>query len=148
MRPEPIAFQRLRTQQHPHCVACSPDHPHGLRLAFAVAADGSVEARFTGGLDFEGYPGCLQGGVIAGLLDSAMTNCLFAHGCRAMTGELTVRFRHPAAADRVAIVRAWIQQPHPPLYLMRAELRQDARVVATASAKFMELPPSDRTPAP
>ena len=141
MNTRPTTLDDLRTQMHPRCVVCSPHHPTGLWLTFTLAKDGSVAAVFAGGTAFEGYPGWLHGGVIASLLDGAMTNCLFAHGHAALTGELKVRFRHPVAADRAATVRAWIHKSCPPLHLTRAELRQDERVVAVASAKFMELPP-------
>lgn len=147
MNNRPTTFEDLRTQMHPRCVVCSPDHPSGLRLSFALAQDGSVEAVFAGGAAFEGCPGWLHGGVIASLLDGAMTNCLFAHGHAALTGELKVRFRHPVATDRAATVRAWIHKSCPPLHLTRAELRQDERVVAVASAKFMELPSPGQPPA-
>ena len=54
--------------------------------------------------------------MIAALLDSAMTQCLFAQGCQAFTAELTVRYRQPvAAADRL-IIRAWLVDSRRPLH--------------------------------
>jgi acyl-coenzyme A thioesterase PaaI-like protein len=91
-----------------------------------------------GGDGLEGYSGCLHSGVIAALLDGAMTNCLFAHGCRAFTAELTVRYRQAVAAQDRVTVRAWLTRSRPPLRLLRAELRQGACVKATAVGKFIE----------
>ena len=59
--------------------------------------DGSVEGVFAARAPLEGYSGLLHGGVAAAFLDGAMTNCLFAHGVRALTAELTVRYREPVA---------------------------------------------------
>ena len=79
-----------------------------------------------------------MGGVIASMLDGAMTNCLFAQGIVAVTGELTVRYWKPVLIGCELQLRAWIEGQHRPLYLMRAELAQQGCVNATASAKFME----------
>ena len=87
---------------------------------------------------FEGYAGMLHGGVIASLLDGAMTNCMFANGIPAITAELTIRFRHPVVIGRTATVRAWIERSSPPLHRLRAEVVQDEQRKATAFGKFME----------
>ena len=89
----------------------------------------------------EGYPGVLHGGVISALLDGAMTNCLFAQGRAAVTAELRVRFRHPVATDGTARLRAWIDRSCPPLFVLRAELRQGEQLMATAEGKFVQRPP-------
>jgi len=128
----------LRAAAHPRCVVCSPANPSGLGLECIVMPDGSVKGEFAGSDVFEGYVGRLHGGVIAALLDGAMTNCLLAHGCEAFTAELTVRYRHPAAAKDRVTVRAWLTESRVPLHLLRAELRQNGQVKATAVGKFME----------
>jgi acyl-coenzyme A thioesterase PaaI-like protein len=80
----------------------------------------------------------MHGGMIASLLDGAMTNCLFAHGHIAMTGELKVRYREPVIIGEEMLLRAWITRSQPPLHLLEAELKQEGCVKATASAKFVE----------
>lgn len=127
----------LSAQCHPDCIVCRPQTAGGLGLVFTVAPDGAVEAEFRGGAAYQGYTGMLHGGVIAMLLDAAMTNCLFTHGQRAVTAELSVRFRHPVRSDRPARLRAWVQRPNPPLFVMHAELWQAGRRRATAVGKFM-----------
>jgi len=127
-------------QAHPNCIVCSPHSQCGFRLEFVLSDDGSVQAKFDCSRAFEGYPGLLHGGVIASLLDGAMTNCLFAHGQQGITGELKVRFRHPVVTDRPAIVRAWIDRSIPPFHVLHAELMQDEWVKAKATGKFVERP--------
>lgn len=72
------------------------------------------------------------------LLDSAMANCLFAHQIVAVTARLIVRFLFPVAVDRPAVVKAWIREYEPPLYVLEAELEQNGRILARASAKFID----------
>ena len=131
-------LQEMRAQAHSNCVVCSPANSRSLCLKFAASDDGSVRACFDCVESFEGYAGMLHGGVIASLLDGAMTNCMFAHGVPAITAELNVRFLHPVIIDRLAAVRAWIERSSPPLHLLKAEVLQDEQLKATASGKFME----------
>jgi uncharacterized protein (TIGR00369 family) len=131
-------LQRLHAATHPQCIVCGADNPRGLHLDFRPTADGGVEARFDCARIFEGYSHRIHGGVIAALLDGAMTNCLFAHGYVAVTAELTVRYRHPVTADCQVTVRGWIRESSRRLHRMRAELVQDGRVLVTATATFLE----------
>ena len=84
------------------------------------------------------FKGLLHGGVIASLLDGAMTNCLFAHGRAAMTGELNVRYRKPVVIGEEMLHSRLDQRSSPPLHLLAAELKQGDCVKAAATAKFME----------
>jgi acyl-coenzyme A thioesterase PaaI-like protein len=129
----------LRRAAHPDCVMCSQANPDGFRLVSTVMPDGSVEGEFVGRETLQGYSGWLHGGLIATLLDSAMTQCLFAHGCRAFTAELTVRYRHPVAAKERLTVRAWLADARAALHFVRAELQQAGQVKAAARGKFMEI---------
>jgi len=131
-------FQNTQAEAHPFCLVCSLANPLGLGVKFACEPDGSVSTKFLGHPALEGYQGLLHGGVIASLLDGAMTNCLFARGCVAMTGELNVRYREPVLVGEEIHLRAWIERYQAPLHLLAAELKQGDCVRATATAKFME----------
>ena len=128
----------LRQEAHPNCVVCDPKNESGLRLEFATLKDGSVEAYFDCDSTYEGFPGMLHGGVISCLLDGVMTNCLFAHGHKGITGELKVRFRYPVVTGQRSLVRAWIDRSSPPFHVLKAELIQDQQVRARATGKFVE----------
>ena len=131
-------FKSIRAEAHPFCMVCGQSNPFGLGVKFTCEEDGSVAARFLGHPALEGFEGLMHGGMIAALLDGAMTNCLFAHGCVAMTGELNVRYREPVQIGEEIRVRAWIKHSVAPLHLLAAELKQGDCVKATATAKFME----------
>ena len=111
---------------------------HGNTMRKETCQDGSIEGRFPCRRLFQGYDGLLHGGVISAVLDSAMTNCLFAHGIVAVTGELTVRFLQPVLLTHEAVVQANIKESFPPLHCMEARLMQKGRIVARATARFME----------
>lgn len=141
--PDPISskenlLKAIQSETHPFCMVCGQSNPFGLGVKFNCDADGSVAATFLGHPALEGFEGLLHGGMIASLLDGAMTNCLFAHGCVALTGELKVRYREPVQIGEEMSVRAWIKRSLPPLHVLIAELKQGGRVKAVATAKFME----------
>jgi uncharacterized protein (TIGR00369 family) len=136
--PGQMELRETRAQAHSNCVVCSPANSRSMCLEFAASDDGGVQARFDCDKAFEGYAGMLHGGVIASLLDGAMTNCMFAHGIPAITAELNVRFRNPVVSSQIATVRAWIERSSPPLHLLKAEILQDKQLKATAFGKFME----------
>jgi uncharacterized protein (TIGR00369 family) len=127
----------LRTIAHPHCVACSPHRVPGLQLDFHEVGDGSVRATFDCAATFEGYPGRLHGGIISTILDSAMTNCLFAQGYQAVTAELAVKFRSPVNLGSVVVAEARATRDLYPLFYMEASLVQQGETKATATAKFI-----------
>lgn len=81
----------------------------------------------------------MHGGVIASLLDSAMTNCLFLRGIRAVTGELKVRYRHPVPCCEELLLRARILEERGSFYELKAELLLGEQVMAHAAAKFIRL---------
>ena len=100
------SFTHLRG---PGCFACDPKHRSGLRLRFKADRDGpagSVRAktRVTG--EFGGPPGLVHGGVIATLLDEAMTKVTAHLGVFALTGGLEVSFLRPLPLDSTVEVFA------------------------------------------
>jgi len=123
---------------HPHCLLCGDRNPWSLRLRFSADGDGEVSSSFRGRLALQGYDGVLHGGVIASLLDSAMTNCLFRKGIRAVTGELKIRYRHPVPCHAELELRARVVRDNDPLFLLESELLMAERIMAKASAKFMK----------
>ncbi|MBM4148104.1 MAG: PaaI family thioesterase [Lentisphaerae bacterium] len=142
------SLKALQSRFHAQCLLCGADHPQGLQLAFSTHSDGHVEAPFPCDRLYQGYTGYLHGGVIAALLDSAMTNCLFAHERAALTGELNVRFLKPVLVSRPAIVIARLVESLAPLFKLNGEVRQDGDIMARATAKFMEVRISESGVAP
>jgi acyl-coenzyme A thioesterase PaaI-like protein len=129
---------RLQEREHPMCVVCSRHNPNGLKLRFAVQADGSVVAVFDCLPALQSYSNVLHGGVIATILDSAMVYVLFAIDIVAVTAAIEVRYLAPTVTGRCAVVRGWTESAAAhPLYLQRAQLVQDGKVRVEARARFV-----------
>ena len=77
------------------CFGCGPANPTGLRLEFLAAEDGSVVSLATVPEAFDGHPGYLHGGIIATLLDEAMSKAVRALGLTAMTRQMEIDYRRP-----------------------------------------------------
>jgi len=120
------------------CMVCGREQECGLGLCFVLQPDGSVATEFVCAEEFQGYPGMLHGGLIATLIDGAMTNCLFAHGLAGVTGELTVRFRRPVEPGAPLQIKARITRRVGPLALLEATVRQFAQVCAEGQGKFVQ----------
>jgi uncharacterized protein (TIGR00369 family) len=142
-RPEEASMRQdrldtLSATEHPLCLMCSAANPASMKLDFRVQSDGSVLATFPCREMWQSYPRTLHGGVVAALVDAAMTNALFSIGVVAVTAELTVRFLAPVSLNRSAVVRASIdEESSHPLYYVRSEIIQSQKLMARASAKFL-----------
>jgi acyl-coenzyme A thioesterase PaaI-like protein len=133
-------FQNQQASAHPGCFVCSKPNSRGLSVQYRVEPDGSVTAPFCGSPELEGYPGLLHGGIIAALLDGAMTNCLFAHGLTALTVELNVRYRAAVASCGECTISASLEESKHGLSRLSAQLVQNGQVKALATGKFMPKP--------
>ena len=135
----PSGFGRktAATVEHPFCFACGRENPSGLGLHFTSSRDGWVKAVFACSGCYCGYDGILHGGVIATLLDAAMTHCLFAGGIVAVTVEINVQFRHPVVLNVPVIVSACRERSLGIFHLTRGRLIQNNIIVARATGKFV-----------
>jgi uncharacterized protein (TIGR00369 family) len=77
------------------CFGCGPASAIGLHLEFLLAEDGAVVCLPTIPESFEGPPGYLHGGIIATLLDEAMSKTVRARGLKAVTGRMEIDYRRP-----------------------------------------------------
>jgi len=77
------------------CFGCGPANPTGLQLEFLLAEDRSAVCLTTVPEGFDGHPGYLHGGIIAALLDEAMSKAVRARGLTAMTGRMEIDYLRP-----------------------------------------------------
>jgi uncharacterized protein (TIGR00369 family) len=77
------------------CFGCGPANQAGLRLEFLLADDGSVVSLPVVPGTFDGHPGYLHGGIIATLLDEAMSKAVRAQGSTSMTRRMEVDYLLP-----------------------------------------------------
>jgi uncharacterized protein (TIGR00369 family) len=78
-----------------HCFGCGLENRTGLRLHFFLDADNNVVSHLRLAARFAGPPGHAHGGIIATLLDEAMSKSNRARGILAMTRQLEVQYLRP-----------------------------------------------------
>lgn len=125
---------------HGACLACRPRQEGGLGIRFHTEADGAVVAAFECDPKYQSYPDRLHGGIVALLLDSAMTHCLFARQIHGVTARLSIRYLRPLELEVAATIRARVVRHMKRLIELEAVILQHDRVAARAQARFFRLP--------
>lgn len=138
--PSQERLEETAGRMHSDCRMCGTESDGGFHLRFCVQSDGSIVTDWLPERKHGGYAEILHGGVIAALLDSAMTNALFARGVAAVTARLSVRYRRPVRLGIPLAVHGRLADAAPPLYNVTAEIRQEGRRMADASAMFFQAP--------
>jgi uncharacterized protein (TIGR00369 family) len=77
------------------CFGCGPANPHGLHLEFALIEDNKVVCLTQIPDKFESFSGYLHGGVIATMLDEAMSKAICSLGIKAMTSQMEIEYLRP-----------------------------------------------------
>jgi uncharacterized protein (TIGR00369 family) len=80
---------------HNRCFGCGEANASGLRLEFLLAADGAAVSLPVVPETFEGHPGYLHGGIIATLLDEAMSKAVRALGQPSVTRKMEIEYLRP-----------------------------------------------------
>ena len=78
-----------------HCFGCGQANRSGLRLEFFVDEKHTVVCRVRLASRFEGPPGHAHGGIIATLLDEAMSKANRQFGVLAMTRQMEIEYLKP-----------------------------------------------------
>ena len=78
-----------------HCFGCGQANKTGLRLKFFIDEDRQIVCHVKVPRRFEGPPGHVHGGVIATLLDEAMSKANRQFGIVAMTRQMEVEYLKP-----------------------------------------------------
>jgi acyl-coenzyme A thioesterase PaaI-like protein len=128
------------TVEH-HCFGCGDANPHGLRLRFRPRADAGVWARFSPTRDHEGYLGMTHGGIIATVLDEAMSWAVTHAGDLGVTARMTLTFRQPARVGEELLVLASISGSRARAIDTRAEVRRVVgnALIAEAEGRFVRV---------
>lgn len=125
-----------------HCFGCGLSNPTGLRLRFFTAPDGAIvcHPRLAG--RFAGPPGHAHGGIIATLLDEAMSKANRARGIVAMTRQLSVEYLRPVPLGARLTLTARHLSAHGRRHPCEAQLADaSGRTLATATAVFVAVDP-------
>lgn len=122
------------------CFGCGPVNPHGLHLEFYMASDGTVVSLPTISDCFEGPTGYLHGGIIATLLDEAMSKAMRGHGLQAMTRHMEVDYLKPVPSTRPLRIEARRTHHEGKKQYAQAHIfNADGEKLASAKGLFIEV---------
>ena len=125
---------------HNRCFGCGPANPIGLHLDFYVAEDQSVVCMPVVAANFEGPPGLLHGGIIATLLDEAMSKAVRVRGLTAMTRKMDVEYLRPVPSATAIRIVGKLVRSEGRKHWTEAQLFDDKlKILATAKGLFIEV---------
>lgn len=123
-----------------HCFGCGPDNTSGLHLEFQVASDGSVVSMTAVSGAFDGHPGYLHGGIIATLLDEAMSKAVRAKGRPSVTRKLEVEYLRPVPSGAPLRIEGHVVRDERHKHFAEASiLNGEGRVLAQGKGLFIEI---------
>ena len=122
------------------CFGCGPANAGGLHLEFLVAEDGSVVCLPTIPDSFEGPAGYLHGGIIATLLDEAMSKSIRARGLTAMTRQMEIDYLRPVPSGAPIRMEGSVQRSEGRKHWTEARiLDEKGTVLAIGKGLFIEV---------
>jgi uncharacterized protein (TIGR00369 family) len=122
------------------CFGCGPANAAGLQLEFYLAQDGSVVSFPAIAERFEGPPTFLHGGIIATLLDEAMSKAVRATGVTAMTRQMEVDYRRPVPSATQVRMEGRVVRNEGRKHWTEAQILNDRGVtLASATGLFVEV---------
>ncbi|HTW47163.1 MAG TPA: PaaI family thioesterase [Acidobacteriaceae bacterium] len=125
-----------------HCFGCGLDNSTGLRLRFFVDPDLNVVCRLRLARRFAGPPGHAHGGIIATLLDEAMSKANRARNILAMTRHMEVNYLRPVPLGAALTLAAQHVETHGRRNLCEAKIADaSGQVLATGKAVFVAVQP-------
>jgi acyl-coenzyme A thioesterase PaaI-like protein len=133
-------------EQSSHCFGCSPNNPQGLHLVFTLHAEDpahiTATAQVTIGPLHEGAPGHVHGGIIATVMDEAMSKLNRPLNALAMTRNLNVDYLKPwPIGETLTLTSRHLRREGRKLFHAAQLTRPDGTVVATATSLFIVIDP-------
>jgi acyl-coenzyme A thioesterase PaaI-like protein len=129
-----------------HCFGCGPNNPQGMHLSFVIDATGPARITSTAAVQltriYQGPPGYIHGGIVATLMDEAMSKLNRPLGVIAFTRHMEVDYLRPSPLDQpLTLIGTHLSRKGRKLF-HQAELRlADGTVLARAKGLFVALTP-------
>ncbi len=131
-------MKELRDNQR--CYVCGKDNPAGLQVAFEIdKTSRTIIGRFTPRPEHEGWVGIVHGGIVATLLDEAMVKLAAHLGIPAVSAEITVKFKAPAAPGEELVVSGKIVKEANRLIETEATVMRGPVVIGEAKGKLLKV---------
>ncbi|HEX4007493.1 MAG TPA: PaaI family thioesterase [Acidobacteriaceae bacterium] len=126
-----------------HCFGCGRENRTGLRLTFYVDDAGTIVCHTRLARRFSGPPGHAHGGIIATLLDEAMSKANRARSVVAMTRHMEVDYLRPVPLGVQITLTARHVETHGRRHFCEAQIVDaTGHVLATGKAVFVAIDPA------
>ncbi len=130
-----------------HCFGCGASNPEGLHLTFTIDASEpgypTATAHFQLDQRYEGPPGYVHGGIVATLLDEAMSKLNRPLGVLAVTRHMEIDYLRPVPLGQPMRVTSRHLRHEGRKYFQQAEiLSPDGTVHARGKALFVRVDPA------
>ena len=126
-----------------HCFGCGPDNPEGLHLTFTIdlkALTATAQVNLT--RLHEGPPGYIHGGIIATLLDEAMSKVNRPLNVVAMTRHLQIDYLRPCPLNQPLTLTGLHDHREGRKLYHRAELTDaEGTILVQATGLFIVIDP-------
>jgi len=123
------------------CFGCGARNPIGLQLVFRREGD-EIVTEFTPDAQYQGFPGVVHGGVVATLLDEALSRTATLVGRWMMTARLEIRYRRAALVGEPLRITARALTARSRIVTAKGEVRlasDPSVVVAEAEGSFLPI---------
>jgi uncharacterized protein (TIGR00369 family) len=142
-KPEAVAVAAPEVKAPNVCFGCGKANAAGMQLEFVrdeaakkVIGDFLLDERY------QGAPGMAHGGIVAVILDEALSKIAKFYGLVAVTGELNVEYLRPVKINHPIHVEAQNERIDGRQLYHVGEIRDAAgRVLARAKARFVVIDP-------
>lgn len=125
-----------------HCFGCGVENRSGLRLKFFTDREGGIVCHTRLASRFAGPPGHAHGGIIATLLDEAMSKANRARSVVAMTRQMEVDYLRPVPLSTPIVLTARHVSASGRRHHCEAQIADaSGQVLATARAVFIAIDP-------
>ncbi|WP_158748130.1 PaaI family thioesterase [Acidobacterium sp. S8] len=125
----------------PHnCFGCGEANHSGLHLKFFVDDQQQIICNTSLARSFEGPPGYAHGGIIATLLDEAMSKANRQHGVTAMTRQMEIDYLRPVPLEQPITITGRHLSHQGRKHSCEAEIKDGAgTVLAQGKALFIAI---------
>ncbi len=131
----------MKLEPHPDnsCFGCGGANPRGMQLVFEQDdARQRIIGRFSLGPEYQGGTGFLHGGIIALLLDEAMSKASRFSGLHAVTADLRIEYKRPIRVNTEIVVEGFVARHEGRQLYHEAEIRNAAGVLlARGEGRFV-----------
>jgi uncharacterized protein (TIGR00369 family) len=130
---------KLEVKDDNPCFGCGGANPRGMKLEFEQDdARQRIVGRFRLGQEYQGGTGFVHGGIIALLLDEAMSKASRFHPAHAVTADLRVEYKKPIRVNSEIVVEGFVARRDGRQLYHEGEIRNEAgELLARGEGRFV-----------